>query len=416
MNKTQTASALLSPVSPGERIISLDVLRGLAVMGIFLVNIQSFSMLFMNLANPTVYGDFTGLNRLVYLFIYTFAQQKFLALFSLLFGAGVLLMSRNIESRGGKPAGLHYRRMLWLILIGLLHAYVLWYGDILVGYGLCGLWVYLMRKRSAKTLFIVGIILLLIGTAIVLLAQWTMPNWPPELIKQSALSWQPDQALTAAEINAYRGGWTEQLSHRIPATIGLQLPIFFLVTLWRVSGMMLLGMALLKWGVFKNRDIYKKLMIIGFGAGMALHIAGWSFNMRHHWVFEKSMFQGAMFVSVGSLFMAMAYLGVILWLCRAGTLNAVTRPLAAMGRLAFTNYLMQTVICTFIFYGHGLGLFGKVSRLGQMGIVIVILAFQLWFSTFWLKHFRFGPVEWLWRSLTYRKRQPFRKTPPQQKV
>lgn len=393
--------AILTPLSPGNRIESLDVLRGFAVMGILAVNIQSFASIFMSIVNPTAYGDFTGLNKWVYFLIYTFAQQKFMTLFSLLFGAGVFLMSRNIEKKGKKPAKYHYRRMLWLILIGLLHAYVIWYGDILVSYGLCGLWVYLLRKKSPKTLFIVGMILIIITSLVVIFFQVTLPHWPVEAQKDLSLSWSPDQERLSFEMNAYTGDWPGQLQHRVPAAFEMQVMIFFLMTVWRAGGMMLIGMALFKWKLFENTDLYKKLLIIGVPVGLILHIMGWNYNMGHNWEFQYSMFGGGLFVYWGSLFMAMAYIGGVLWLCRSGTFSFITGPIAAMGRMAFTNYLMQSIICTFIFYGHGLGLFGKVERVGQAGIFILVILFQLWFSSYWLKRFRYGPVEWLWRTLSY---------------
>ena len=143
-------SPLVKPISPSERIVSLDVIRGLAVIGILLVNIQIFSMIFVSYLNPTAFGNLKGLNYIVAMITYIFAELKFMPIFSLLFGVGIFVMARNIETRGQKPAGLHYRRMLWLFLFGLMHAYLLFFGDILVRYAICGAVAFLFRKLSPK--------------------------------------------------------------------------------------------------------------------------------------------------------------------------------------------------------------------------------------------------------------------------
>ena len=404
--------ASVGPTSSSERILSLDVLRGVAVFGILVVNIQVFSMIFATLSNPEAFGDLTGLNYGVALFTFVFANQKFMTIFSILFGAGVLLMIRNIEARGEKAAGRHYRRMLWLILIGFMHAYLLWYGDILVSYGFCGLLIYLFRKMSARKLLIIGLIAISICSVIMIVAELSFPSWPKEMVESARQSWQPGEDIIAEEIATYRGSWKEQMLHRIPAAMGLQTFIFLAMVLWRAGGLMLVGMALFKWGILTAeayKKVYRNFLIIGLCAGLTLVSLWWITNDQHDWAFEYAMFRGNHFNYWGSLLLALAYIGGVMLLCQAKGLFAIKRPLAAVGRMAFTNYLMHTVICTIIFYGHGFGLFGKVSRTWQMVIVLFIFAFQLWLCPWWLKHFRFGPVEWLWRSLTYRKIQPMKK-------
>ncbi|MCP5102313.1 MAG: DUF418 domain-containing protein [bacterium] len=404
--------SLIGPVSAGERILSLDVLRGFALFGILAVNIYLFGMIFMALLNPTAFGDLSGLNYVAAMLTYIFAQQKFMTLFSLLFGAGILLMARKIEEKGVKPATRHYLRMLWLFVIGMMHAYLLWYGDILAIYALCGLLVYLFRKMSPRKLLIIGLIAIFVTSLVFGLLAWSMPHWPPEELKETSRFWHPSQEIIDKEVAAYRGGWWEQMSHRVPVTLSFHTDVFSIVELWRLCGLMLIGMALLKWRVLTGgrgfKKLYWKFLIIGTGAGLAIVIAGWFANTRNNWSMEYSMFQGQQFNYWGSIFLSMAYIGAIMLICQAKKLSFITRPLAAAGRMAFTNYLVQTIICTTIFYGHGFGLFGKVERLGLFFLVFPIFGFQLWFSQSWLKRFRFGPFEWLWRSLTYRKKQPMR--------
>jgi uncharacterized protein len=411
MDTEKKHSLSITPTLPSNRILSLDVLRGFALFGILVVNIQLYAMIFAALMNPTAFGDLKGLNYLAALFSYVLAEQKFLTLFSLLFGAGVLMMAGNLESRGSKPAGPHYRRMGVLILIGLMHGLLLWYGDILFSYGLCGMIIYLFRKLSAKKLVIIGLISISIPSLLMVLINLSLPNWSEEMLTATRNLWQPGQELIAQQIAAHQGGWWEQMAYRVPTFISMQTLDFLLSALWRTGGTMLIGMAFFKWGIVTakaSKKLYRNFLIIGLGVGLPIIIIGWILNSQHNWGFEYSMLQGVQFNYWGSLFLGLAYLGGVMLICQASKLPTITRAFAAGGRMAFTNYLMQTVICTFIFYGHGLGLFGKVSRSGQFLMVFIIYIFQLWLSQLWLKYFRFGPVEWLWRSLTYKKMQPMR--------
>jgi uncharacterized protein len=410
----------IGPASPSERFLSLDALRGFALFGILVVNIQYFAMIFAVLVNPTSFGDMTGLNYWVAMLTHVLASSKFITLFSLLFGAGILLMTRNIEKKDRKSAGKHYLRMMWLIIIGLMHAYLLWYGDILVSYGLCGLLVFLFRKMSPRKLLIIGLIGICITSLVLVLLDWSLPYWPEENLKMSMQSMHPGEEYIAWEIDVYRGGWRDQMAHRVPTALSFQIPIFLLMIFWRTTGLMLMGMALFKWGIFTAgrgtelcgrfdfKKLYRNFLVVGTGVGLAMVIAGWFAHFRHNWSIDYSMFEGQQLNYWGSLFLAGAYLGGIMLICLSGKLSFLTRRLAAVGRMAFTNYLMHTVICTTLFYGHGFGLFGKVDRTGQILVVILIFALQMWLSPLWLKHFRFGPMEWLWRSLTYRKMQPMR--------
>src|SRR5438876_8709067 len=156
------------PVAETERIVPMDVLRGFALLGILVMNIQSFAMVEVAYDNPTAYGDLKGANFLVWLLSHLLADQKFISIFSMLFGAGIVLMWQKAESSGARPARLHYRRVGWLILFGLLHAYLLWHGDILYAFGMCGLFVYLFRRKSPRTLVSSSLVLDTVGSLIVI--------------------------------------------------------------------------------------------------------------------------------------------------------------------------------------------------------------------------------------------------------
>jgi len=294
----------------------------------------------------------------------------------------------------------------------MIHAYVFWYGDILVAYGLCGLVVFLLRKLSPKRLLGLGIVALAVGSLIFIFFGWSIPYWPQENYQQSLQHWMPSQESIQAEIAAYRGGWLEQMSHRVPATMVMQTFLFLTFMSWRCGGLMLIGMALFKWGALaaqRSKRFYWIMMGTGLGVGAPLVIYGILRDFAAGWSYDYSMFLGSQFNYWGSIPMALGYVAIVMLICKSGLWEKLVRRSAAVGRMALTNYLVQTIICTTIFYGHGLGLFGRVERPGQMAIVVGIWILQLVISPLWLRSFQFGPGEWLWRTLTYLKVQPVRR-------
>ena len=406
------APAAAAPVAAGERIVSLDVLRGVAILGILLMNIQGFSMIEAAYLNPTAYGDLTGVNRLVWTLSHLFADLKFISIFSMLFGAGIVLFSKRLEAAGRRPASLHYRRVFWLLVIGLAHGFLLWYGDILTAYALVALVAFLFRKVRPLPLLIVGLVVVSVSSLLYLLGAASMPYAPPEAFETISYFWQPSAEAVADEVAAYRGSWIEQMSHRMPSMIASLTIVFWMNFVWRVGGLMLVGMALFKWGVLsaeRSRRFYAALATVGLAVGFPLIGLGIVRRFASGWSIEYAFFNGAQYNYWGSLFVALAYVGLVMLWVRSRPLGRLGRAFAAAGRMAFTNYLMQTVICTTIFYGHGFGLFGSMERSGQILIVFAVWVFQLWFSTVWLERFRFGPVEWLWRTLTYLKPPPMRR-------
>jgi len=400
-----------APVAPSERIVSLDVLRGFAVLGILIMNIQSFSMIEAAYLNPTAYGDLTGLNRLVWTLSHVFADEKFMSIFSMLFGAGILMIARRAEEKGIDASRLHYGRSLWLIVFGLLHAYLLWYGDILFTYGICALIVFRFRNARPKRLLTAGLLVVSVSSLLYLFFGASMRYWPPEAVEGPMEIWMPDKAVIEAEIAAYRGGWFDQMGQRIPAAIALQTFVLLVFQGWRAAGLMLVGMVFFTRGILtgqRSRRFYLTMAGVGFAVGLPLIIHGVGLNFAAGWTLKYSMFFGPQLNYWGSLFVAVGYISIVMLICKAVSAGILTRAFAATGRMAFTNYIVQTLICTAIFYGHGFGLYGKTERKEQILVVFCVWAFQLIVSPIWLKHFRFGPLEWLWRSLTYRRRQPMR--------
>jgi uncharacterized protein len=394
------------------RIQSLDVLRGFAVLGILVMNIQSFSMIEAAYMNPTAYGNLEGINRLVWTLSHSLADQKFMTLFSLLFGAGIVLMSQKQEATGRSATGAHYRRMFWLLVFGLIHAYGFWYGDILVSYAVCGMVVFPLRKRGPGFQAAVGVLAMTAPSLIFYLGGISTGFWPAESVDQLQADWAPGAWRVAWELEVYRGSWNEQMAHRFPTAIKLQTFVFLVWFAWRAGGLMLLGMALLKWGVIsagRSRGFYLVLFLAGLALGLPLIAVGIGRNFDANWSAPYSLFQGTQYNYWGSLFVAGGYLGGVMLWQKTPCLGGIRQGLAAVGRMAFTNYLAQTLICTTLFYGHGLGLFGRVERWQQLLIVLAVWAVQISWSVLWLRRFRQGPLEWLWRSLTYMSRVPMRR-------
>ena len=400
------------PVVQTERIPTLDVMRGFALLGILLMNIQSFSMIYAAYFNPASYGDLTGVHRWVWILSHLLSDQKFMTIFSMLFGAGIVLMAERAEARGRRPAGLHYRRMLILIVLGAIHAYLIWYGDILVVYGMSGLVVYLFWRRSWKTLLVMGVLMLLVSSSLFLLAGVSLPEWPEEAREQLVRVHDPPPESVAAEVAIYRGGWVDQFEHRAPKSLEFHTGVFLFWGFWRSGGLMLIGMMLYKLGFFRlRRPLRFSFWSITLAVSVGLPLVGYGIhrNFASGWDVTYTFFLGGQYNYWGSIIVSFGWLGVIYWLGTATSWDGLTRPLAAVGQMAFSNYILQTLICTTIFYGYGFGYFGHVERLGQVMVVLGVWTVQLIISTWWLRRFRFGPLEWLWRSLTYGKLQSFRR-------
>lgn len=402
----------LNPTSSSERIDSLDFLRGFAILGILIMNIQSFSMPGAAYINPEAYGDLTGINKWVWILSHTLADMKFMAIFSILFGAGVVLVTQKAENKTGKSAGLHYKRTFWLLVIGLIHAHLIWYGDILVIYALCAFFVYLFRKMSPKKTFIIGIIFISIHTLIYGFFGMSLEFMPPEGLESIKSGWRPSEQEIQKEISAITGSLSEQVSFNSDAALMLETMMFFMLFLWRAGGLMLVGMALYKWGVLsaqRSHRFYIRGLWLSWVVGFPIVIYGVYKNFSVGWSYDYSMFIGSQFNYWGSLFVAFGYICLIMLVSRSQSLLWFRKRLSAVGQMALTNYITQSLLCVLLFYGIGFGLFGQLERIEQAGIIVLVWILQVSWSQPWLERYRFGPLEWAWRSLTYGKVQPMKK-------
>ena len=376
------------PVPQAARIDSIDVLRGFALLGILIMNIQLFAMPEAAYYNPTAYGDLEGANLYVWLGGRLLADQKLMTIFSMLFGAGIVLMTSRADARG-ETRHVHYRRMGWLAIIGLAHAHLLWAGDILFLYAVCGMLVYPFRGLSPGRLLVLGTATVAVAAAIFAGLQASLPNWSEEALAEVTLgAWQPTQAIIDDTVATYRGGWLEQLPARSAMALGFETFMLVIWGGWRAGGLMLIGMALFKLEVFsarRSRRFYGALIAAALVAGIPVEAYGVALDFEFGWALDWSLLQGRQFNYWPSIAVGLGYVGLVMLACRTEALRPLTRPFAAVGQTALTNYLLQTVICTTIFYGHGLGLYGSVDRVGQLAIVLGVWAVQLLASPLWLR-------------------------------
>lgn len=397
------------PVVDHNRLGSIDVLRGFALLGILILNIQSFGLISAKYLNPTALGTIAGVDYGVWWLTSVFGELKFMTLFSILFGAGIVLMWEKSKKSGRKFTSLHYRRMFWLVLFGLVHGHLLWEGDILFTYGVCGMIVYWLCGLKPRWLIPIGIALFSMGSFLYIASGLSVPYWSEQDISETMKMWKPTAEQVAAELSVMRGSWIQQLPLRSSNALFLETFVLMIWGFWRVSGLMLFGMALLKLGILsakRSERFYVTGAVVGLLIGLSIGIAGISQNNARDWSFDYSFFLGSQFNYWGSVFMSFGYMCIVMLCFRRGWFLDMQMRLAAVGRMALTNYLLHTIICTTIFYGHGLGWFGYMSRLQLFGVVASIWIFQLIISPIWLNRYRFGPLEWLWRSLSYWKVQP----------
>jgi uncharacterized protein len=392
------------------RIPSLDVLRGVGVLGMLAVHVQWFAFPSVARWNPTAYGDLEGLNWWIWLATSLLADGKFITIFAMLLGTSIVLVPGPARER--RPAWRsHVLRMAALLVLGLLHAYLLWYGDMLVALALCGAVVFLARRLSPRWLLSLGVVTFAIGSVVTIALTWSLAGNAADLA-----AWKDEQAPgpveVAEEIDHYQAGWAEQMRHRVPTAWELHTWYFVTRLCWQMSGLMLIGMALFKLEILsaaRPGRFYRALAAGGFGLGVGLiSLALWR-SFATQWDPLDYVLISQELRVWGNLLVALGWVALVMLLCRRGW---TLRPVAAVGRMALTNYLMQTVICTTIFYGHGLGLFGDVERTGQLAIVLGVWAFQLLASTAWLTRFAVGPVEWAVRWVVSGRRPGFRRSAP----
>ncbi|MFP2832767.1 DUF418 domain-containing protein YeiB [Citrobacter portucalensis] len=373
-----------------ERNVTLDFIRGVAILGILLLNISAFGLPKAAYLNPAWYGDITLSDAWTWALLDLFAQVKFLTLFALLFGAGLQMLlprgKRWIQSR-----------LTLLVLLGFLHGLLFWDGDILLAYGLIGLicWRLIRDAPSVKSLFNTGVVLYLAGVGVLLLLGMISGS-------ETSRAWTPDASALLYEKYWKVNGGMEAISNRVDMMSNSLLALGAQYG-WQLAGMMLLGAALMRSGWLKGQyslQHYRRtgvlLVIIGMAINLPAIIAQWYLDWAYRWcafLLQAPRELGAPLQTIGY---AALMFGFWPQLSRFKWVIAI----ACVGRMALTNYLLQTLICTTLFYQAGL--FMKFDRLELLFFVIPVWAINLLFSVIWLRFYRQGPVEWLWRQLTLR--------------
>ncbi|GAA4345631.1 DUF418 domain-containing protein [Kangiella taiwanensis] len=403
----------LTPTESTSRYRSLDLIRGIAVAGILIMNIYAFANIYAYYVNPKALGEPSTIDLVTWFVTHTFADQKFYTLFSMLFGAGIMLMAQRATANGTSPTGVHYKRMFWLLCFGVLHAIFIWYGDILVTYAITGLWVYwFARDTKASTKIIVGAIFISIMVALMTLFAVFGGDVPDEEMQDMFDMFAPSQAFIAQENAVYTSTYASQLDHRIDFfTTNLPMMALFF-GLFRIGGSMLLGMGLYQLGVLtaeRSRSFYIKMMVICFLIGFGIIAYDNFLLIDTEFSMRTTMLSFMSLNSFAAVFVALGYIGLFCLWVKSDKLQGFKNRLEAVGRMAFSNYISQSIICTILFYSHGFGLFAQLERYQLMLIVAVIFVAQLIWSPWWLSRFRYGPLEWLWRSLSYGKLQPFKR-------
>lgn len=406
-------------MQPG-RITSIDTVRGIAVLGILVMNIIGMAYAGAAYLNPMYTGGDQAGNIALWAVAHVAVDGKMRALFAMLFGASLLLMSESAPPQDATRR--HLARMAVLFLFGMVHGSLLWAGDILLPFALVGLAVWPLRKVAPRRLLLFGVIALAVQAAIsasfgmqALSAELaaSLPNASPAAIAaweslQSAT--YSDPAAVARETAMYRGALGDILAIRHEAVTFMRLfllPFSFFV---ESVGLMLIGMGLYRLGWWQG----------GFAAAHYRKVAfvlvplGWAIGAILTWRYHASGFSAAAFYFTDAVRVLLAptvslgYAALIIAIVKTGACPGAVSRLAASGRMALTNYILASLLGNLIFTGIGLNLYGELSRLQVLGIVLLVWALQLAWSRPWLQHFRYGPFEWLWRSLARLQRQPMR--------
>ncbi|MEP3225794.1 MAG: DUF418 domain-containing protein [Parasphingorhabdus sp.] len=408
------------------RHISLDALRGFAVMGILWMNITTFGFPEMTYISPIVGTPGTLSDLSTWTVSFIFFDGKMRAIFSLLFGASMMLVIERAAANGQSPGQVHFSRMFWLAIFGLAHFYFLWWGDILFLYAVSGATVFLFRNWSGTKLIKGGVIAYVVSSLTIVLGMATMFYLQNEAAQPDASQSAIDefskmmnelgtspQAINA-ETALYKSGYGAILVDKFTDQVLTPVKNLFLGPFETIP-LMMIGMGLYKTGFLlgqADKKTYRKYGLWGTLVG-GLLFAGlaWLAAAQDYDLLVMLNITQA-WAGIPRLIMAAGYISLLMLLIQHFASHPLMHRVAAAGRVAFTNYLGTSVVMTFVFYGWGLGLFGSVSRSEMILFVLGSWAAMLIWSKPWLLRFRYGPLEWLWRSLARREVQPMKSSRP----
>lgn len=411
-------------MTPPDRIQTLDAVRGVAVKGILLMNILAFAMPQQAYFQPRARGGSTGADAWAWAIAFVLVEGKMRGLFSLLFGASMLLVIEGAERAGQSGRRVHMLRMVWLLVFGLVHYWLIWFGDILTLYALVGMAAMMFTTKSgdelvkwAIGLFIASFVVwgAIMGGALFLEVAAARPDAPADMkkafVEMMAAFGEPGSPDIAREVAAYRGSYADAIAQR--GKDGIAGPFFMVIVGFvETLGLMLLGMAMLRNGFLRgdwDAADYRSFAIKAYAVGLPLSIAAAAWL----WISGFDTLQLALSgFAIGTpvrLAMMLGHAALIVLLVKRAAHSRFVARIAAVGRAAFTNYLGTSVLMTLLFYGYGFGWFGHLSRWQVYLVPPVVFAIMLLWSKPWLDRYRFGPLEWLWRSLARGQMQAMRK-------
>ncbi|MGN7999244.1 DUF418 domain-containing protein [Sphingomonas sp. 22176] len=401
------------PIS--ARLLSLDLVRGTALLGILLLNIVGFGIPEAAYFNPRAYGGWHGADLAAWLVNFLFFDGRMRGLFSFLFGASLLIVTDAAEAGGRDPARAHYARMGWLLLFGLAHLWLVWHGDILAHYALVGMLAFPLRKLPIARLLSLGTVLVLVSTA--LFATFAHDAWRMSLLPQTMQGEYaslvnafglPPAARIASELAVHRGDYPGMVGQRFGEYATSPLAML-LVYGWETLGYMLFGMAALRSGLLSGawpRATYRRWWLRSWAIALPVYA------VLAIWLIAAKFSLFAVLMAAVTLPGLVRPVMIVGWAClilyTARPEGWLTQRLAAAGRMAFSNYLATSLLCVWFFDGYGLGWFGHLSRWQLYPVVFGVWALLLLWSQPWLSVFRYGPFEWLWRSLARGSLQPIR--------
>lgn len=411
------------------RILTLDIIRGVAVMGILAMNIYAFAGPGAMYFNPAAYGGDSGLDWFVWAFNFILLDSKMRGLFSILFGASTLLVIERAMAKSDRPAMRHYARMIWLLGFGLVHFWFIWWGDILTMYAIAGLFLFLWRNRSVKVLSIWAVVMLtvslaLMGSQNLAFQMADDPQVPADQRSNMQDALNRTQAFFGADnphadakieehLELYRSDYRTIVDKRFGEWRfkPLMNSIFMLP---ETLGLMLVGMALFKAGFLTgewDRGRYRKWAVRCLGVGIIANLGLLYWQIAGDYDAIQVMNSTMVLSMPFDVLMAIGWAALITWLAKGALEGSLAARVGAAGRMAFTNYLMTSIVMSSIFYGYGLGLFGDFGRATLYLFVFGMWALILLWSKPWLERFHYGPFEWLWRSLSRFSLQPLRRKP-----
>lgn len=409
----------ISPTAVAERIELVDILRGMAIAGILIGNLQWFSG--YGMMPPALTAQAPVADQITAFLVHFLIEGKFYSIFSFLFGFGFALQITRAAERGDTKATLFKRRLFWLLVIGLLHAYLLWAGDILSVYAVMGFVLLLFRNKSDRSLIKWAVVLMIVPIVSYILLYIAFVVFAPPDAAAAVSAGQADLWASALQSVSQGSFFEIATGFNLNYIVGRYMGLIFQMRLPKILAMFLLGFYAYRRGFFQdlagNRPLIRRVLVYGLTLGLIGNVsfALLAGNEANFPPSAAGVF-GVITYAFGVPALALGYVALVATLWQKPAFQRPLSVLAPVGRMALTNYLLQTIICVTIFYGYGFGQFGRFGAVAATLTGIAIFLVQIILSNIWLRFFRYGPMEWIWRQLTYRKRLELRLKPDVQTV